>query len=113
MQTTMIKIERSAKMDAAIQRCKRAHPKVKRVDANTVTVTSNSGTYTVKILTPRQGLTLASCTCQAGLRTQLCYHIPGALAAPGSSSPAPVRHSLEGVLIKGRGRSVQIDGWDI
>jgi hypothetical protein len=113
MQATMIRIERSAKMEAAIARCKKAHPKVKRVDANTVTVTSNSGTYTVKILTPREGLTLASCTCQARLRAQLCYHVPGALVAPGSSSPAPARHGLEGLLIKDARNVVTIDGWTV
>jgi hypothetical protein len=98
---------------SGIARCKKAHPKVRRVDSNTVTVTSSSGSYTVKILTPREGLVLAQCNCQAGLRAQLCYHIPGALVVPPSSSPAPTHHPLAGVLVKDARNVVTIDGWTV
>jgi hypothetical protein len=113
MQATMIKIERSAKMEQAIARCRKAHPKVRRIDSTTVTVTSSSGSYTVKILQPREGLVLAQCNCQAGIRGTLCYHVPGALVAPLSSSPAPTHHKLEGLLIKNSRGVVTIDGWTI
>jgi hypothetical protein len=96
MQATMIKIERNAKMEAAIARCKSVRPKVRRVSADTVEVSGRGGHYTVKLLTPREGLRLANCDCTAGQRGQLCYHIPAALSAPTAPlCPAPSAARIE------------------
>lgn len=97
MQSIMIRIENSAKMEAAIDRCKKNHPKVRRVDAKTVTVYgSNGNAYTVRFSEPRAGLKLACCDCKAGQAGQLCYHIAGALAAPA----APVVPAIAPKLVK-------------
>jgi len=83
VQATMIRIEDSAKMKAAVERCKLNHPKVRRRDAQTVTVYGSRGTaYTVRFIEPRSGLKLAACNCPAGLESKLCYHIPAAIVAP-------------------------------
>jgi len=82
MTATMIKIENNDKMTAAIERCKQARPKVRRIDANTVSVVSARGSYTVKFSAPKPGLLLAECDCKAGKDGMLCYHVPGAMAAP-------------------------------
>lgn len=79
---TMIKVERNAKMEAAITRCKQAHPKVKRLDARRVVVGGRGGQYVVTFAEPKPGLKLAACNCKAGEAGQLCYHIPAGLAAP-------------------------------
>ena len=92
MQATMIKIERNAKMEAAINRCKSVHPKVRRIDNNTVAVAGRNADYTVRFATPRAGLLLAQCNCEAGRKGQLCYHVPAALSAPAS---APTRQANE------------------
>ena len=97
MEPKMIRIENSAKMEAAVERCKKNHPKVRRVDAKTVTVySSNGNAYTVRFTEPRAGLKLACCDCKAGQAGQLCYHIAGALAAPAAPvalaiAPKPVK----------------------
>jgi hypothetical protein len=67
MQATMIRIEPGVKMTKAIERCRKAHPRIRRASADTVTVITSSSTHAVKILTPRPGLLLASCDCQAGI----------------------------------------------
>jgi hypothetical protein len=85
---TMIKLERDAKMEAAITRCKKFHPKVRRIDANTVAVSGRCGQYTVKLAEPKAGLKLAECDCAAGRDGKLCYHIPAAMSAP-VAAPAP------------------------
>lgn len=83
MKATMHKLERNTKMDAAIARCKQAHPKVRRIDARTVRVLGRKATaYTVVFTEPKAGLKLAACDCQAGLAGMLCYHIAAACAAP-------------------------------
>jgi hypothetical protein len=110
MTATMIKIEANAKMTAAIDRCKKAHPKVRRVDANTVKVNDK---YTVRFLTPREGLMLAECDCEAGRNGMLCYHIAAAFVAPVAApavAPRP-KASLEGVLVKRQGNAMIVDGW--
>jgi hypothetical protein len=104
MTATMIKIEASPKMEAAIARCKKNHPKVRRISADTVQVVSSNDTYTVKFATPREGLHLAECNCKA--RT-LCYHIVAALSAPAGV----VRHSNSGILLKRERGGAQIGGW--
>jgi hypothetical protein len=109
MTATMIKIERNAQMAAAIERCKRAHPRVRRIDTNTVTVSTTNGEFTVRIAQPREDLVLAECSCQAGRRAQLCYHVPAAFGAP--AAPA---HKLAGVLVKANGKgAAKLDGWDV
>ena len=83
METKMIRIERTAKMENAIERCKANHPKVRRVDSNTVTVYGSRGdAYTVRFAEPKAGLKLAACDCPAGRESKVCYHIPAALVAP-------------------------------
>lgn len=83
MNIKMIRIERSAKMEAAVERCKLNHPKIRRVDAQTVTVYGSKGdAYTVRFAEPKPGLKLAACDCPAGQESKVCYHIPAALAAP-------------------------------
>ena len=83
MQNTMIKIERNEKMEKAAARCRNVHPKVRRVDAQTVTVYGSKGNaYTVRFAEPKAGLKLAACNCEAGKKSQLCYHIPAAIVAP-------------------------------
>ena len=89
MQATMIKLEMNAKMEKAIARCKANHPKVRRVDAATVKVFGKGAVYTVRIYTPKPGLTVAACDCKAGLKSQLCYHVPAALVAPELPSQRP------------------------
>ncbi len=89
MQATMIKIERDAKMEKAIARCKANHPKVRRVDASAVKVYGKGSSYIVRFSEPKPGLKLASCPCKAGAKGQLCYHIPAALAAPVVIAVAP------------------------
>jgi hypothetical protein len=113
MTATMIKIERNEKMEAAIIRCKKAHPKVRRIDADTVLVTSANGTYTVKFVTPREGLRLAECDCKS--RT-LCYHIVAGLCAPPMAVPAVSRpvaavSKNAGILIKRERGGMRVDGW--
>ena len=96
MQATMIKIERNAKMEAAINRCKSVHPKVRRIDNNTVAVAGRNADYTVRFATPRAGLLLAQCNCEAGRKGQLCYHIPAAFSAP---LAAPTRKTDEKAVL--------------
>ena len=79
---TMMKVEHNAQMTAAITRCRKVHPKVRRTSASTVTVSGRSGSYTVTLAEPKQGLRLASCDCAAGKAGRLCYHVPAAMAAP-------------------------------
>jgi hypothetical protein len=112
----MIKIERNEKMEKAIARCKTNHPKVRRVDASTVKVYGHGGSYTVKFAEPRKGLRLASCTCQA---TGLCYHIPGAMAAPTVIAVAPAlpvstaNERENACLLKPQPKGFIIDGWSL
>jgi hypothetical protein len=128
MNATMIKIERSKKMADAIDRCKRVHPKVKRIDENTVLVAGRNGRYTVRIIRPRPDLVLAECNCAAGQRAQLCFHIAGALAAPHTAGlccsidvtstasiapPSAPAHPSAGVLVKPQRKAVVIDGWEV
>jgi len=108
MTATMIKVELNAKLAAAIERCKKVHPKVRRIDSNTAQVTGSHGAHTVRIIQPREGLTLAECDCQAGRKTQLCYHVAAALALPGIPRP-----SAGAVLIKRQPKEVRVDGWSI
>ena len=136
MQATMIKIEASEKMSAAIARCRKNHPKVRRVDASTVKVFGNGGAYTVRFAEPKAGLRLALCDCKAGVAGSLCYHVPAALAAPVAVvtvpvvSPAPVitlpaqsacapassriEHYIYVCPRSGkRIPSMRVDGWDV
>jgi hypothetical protein len=79
----MIKIERNEKMERAAARCRNIHPKVRRVDAQTVTVYGSKGSrYTVRFAEPKPGLKLAACDCEAGRNSQLCYHVAAAVVAP-------------------------------
>jgi hypothetical protein len=79
----MIKVERTERMERAIARCKANHPKVRRVDSQTVTVYGSIGdACTVRFAEPRAGLTLAACNCPAGLESKVCYHLAAAPAAP-------------------------------
>jgi hypothetical protein len=113
MTATMIKIEPNAKMTAAIDRCKKAHPKVRRIDLTTVIVSGRNAKYTVKIIQPREGLMLAECSCEAGRKGLLCYHIPAAFSAPAAApavAPRP-KAKAEGILIKRQGNAMIIDGW--
>ncbi len=56
MTATMIRIERSEKMAKAIVRCKGIRPMMRRIDAQTIKVTSPRGSYTVRIIRPRPDL---------------------------------------------------------
>ena len=74
MNISMIKIERNEKMEKATARCRNVHPKVRRVDAQTVTVYGSKGdAYTVRFAEPKAGLKLAACDCPAGRESKLCY----------------------------------------
>ncbi|MDQ3012864.1 MAG: hypothetical protein M3X11_19420 [Acidobacteriota bacterium] len=109
-------------MEAAIARCRKVHPKVKRLDAGTVLVWGRSGIYTVRFAEPRTGLKLACCNCVAGEKSILCFHVVGALAAPVLASPvtmpkpAPVRIAAP-MMIKPQPNRIPgvnyIDGWDV
>jgi hypothetical protein len=112
MTATMIKVERNAKMEAAIERCKKAHPRIRRASADTTTVITSSSSHTVRILQPREGLVLAQCSCQAGLRSILCLHIPAALAAPWTPATQPA-HKLAGILSKCGGNVLNLEGWHV
>jgi hypothetical protein len=88
---TMLRVEQNAQMTAAITRCKKVHPKVRRTSASTVTVSGRHGSYTVTLTEPKPGLHLASCDCAAGKAGRLCYHVPAAMAAPVAPlAPMPV-----------------------
>jgi len=79
----MIRIENNAKFQAAAARCKAIHPRVRRVNANTVAVSGSKGAqYTVTFAEPKPGLKLAACNCKAGQNEMVCYHIAAALCAP-------------------------------
>lgn len=122
MTATMIKLERSAKMEAAIVRCRQVRPRVRRVDAQTVNVTSANGSYTVRTIEPRAGLKLAECNCQAGKKGLICYHLVAAMSAPVPAAapapsprpaprPAPAIERETAILVKREGKALRIDGW--
>jgi len=112
MDTKMIRIEHNLRMKRAIARCRAVHPKVRRVDAATVTVYGRTGVYTVRFAEPRPGLKLAACDCPAGLESVLCFHIPAALAAPLLLPATPAR-SVAPVLLKPQPKRALVDGWDV
>ncbi|MFN0120672.1 MAG: hypothetical protein ACKV2V_09235 [Blastocatellia bacterium] len=66
MEANMIRIEDDAKMTAAIARCRKAHPKVRRIDASHVLVSGSKGAAcTVTLAEPKAGLKLAARACTA------------------------------------------------
>src|SRR5262245_20983540 len=98
------KIQKSVKN--AIAKCKKVHPRVRRINSTEVAVSNSDKTknYIVKIETPKAGMVLAECTCEA--RTA-CYHMVAALSAPS----APVKNALAGILVKHTDEAFRIDGW--
>ena len=79
----MIRIENNAKFQAAAARCKAIHPRVRRVNTNTVAVSGSKGAqYTVTFAEPKPGLKLAACNCKAGQNEMVCYHLVAATCAP-------------------------------
>ena len=79
----MHKVERTAQMAAAVNRCKTNHPKVKRLAVNRVQVMNGKGRlYVVTFAQPCADMLLAECNCAAGLTGKVCYHIAAALGCP-------------------------------
>ena len=110
---TMLRIERTPQLEAAIIRCKKIHPRVNRINATTIRVTGRNGAHVVTILTPKPGMLLASCDCKA---TTICYCIAAALAYP---VPAPQNVTTEqdaranAILIKHTDGIVRVDNWQV
>lgn len=62
---TMIRLDNHKKTAAAVERCRRLHPKVTCAGGDTfrVSASNGQGAYLVKIVKVR-GMTLAACTCR-------------------------------------------------
>ena len=78
----MIEIKRNEAMSKAIERAKARHPKVIVVNATArayVVTGSRGDNYLVRFEVVN-GRKLASCTCKAGERGSLCYHVAAAAA---------------------------------
>jgi hypothetical protein len=66
----MIQLTTATKLEKAINKARTVKPRVR---------VNRFGTYTVECLR-RDGKRFASCTCQAGERSQACYHVASALS---------------------------------
>ena len=91
MNATMHKLNGNPKLDAAIARCRKAHPKAVRLSSTQVRVSGRTGNrYTVTLAAPKPGLLLAACDCPAGQAGQVCYHLAASAIVPGTVATSNV-----------------------
>jgi len=121
----MIKLE-PATMTKAIERARRVRPRVRVISADerAYSVTGSKGdAYTVRFAVAN-GLKLAECSCKAGERDQMCFHVAAAAqvnvmvqsqrraSAPVSPAPRIVRR-VERAHNGAKVVAVYCDGWAI
>lgn len=124
----MIRLETS-KMTKAIERAKAVRPRVRVVSAadRTYSVTGSKGdVYTVRFAVVN-GPKLAECSCKAGQRDQVCFHVAAAaqvnvmtqsMRRQGGSAPtvplAPAPRRPAGWFGRRSGNAMVIDGgWSV
>lgn len=95
MSATMHKLNGNPKLEGAIARCRKAHPRAVRLAADKVRVWGSKGnTYTVTLAAPKPGMLLAACDCKAGQAGMVCLHLAAAAVVPGTVAAPIVSSSL-------------------